>query len=825
MFMNAPAAQRPLIPAHTLRAITAISAAALFAFGVICWMAANWDVFHRLTKLSLVGALLLLAAITSILVPRARTPALLLALAAVGALLALIGQIYPSGADAWELFAYWTLFGLPFALAARHDAVWVLWVIVASVAIGLWREQTNVLMFAEYIDVVASDSLESGLNWRETIWTSCALAIALACVFAPIAPLRALTGAASWAFRLASLGAVFLVTYTGLEHMFTMDFNGFPFVSMLVLLVAAVALLRLRPLELGVLSLVFAGLDALLIGWIFRMFGASRIDDTGTILFASLLTAAIVIISVMLLRKIHARATPARDAAHKSEFSWPLAALSGFGALLAAMPLLLLLASIFGGMLERPANAAIIGALIFSGAIFSLRNSVSFGFRQMLGFIMSVVGFLLIGYAAFDAMEFDGGFILAAVIALAAWFTTVRWVRGLFGFAALVMLIVSVYAHGEFLWDADAALNMPAVISLIVAAGAVALLASRTGAFGQMRAFFFGWNVAGLVVLAQVAGRPFLVGGGSLLEELAPSSMAWGGNWAFAVSIALSLAGIGFLFWRRPDLRTPLGFTVAACMVALAFRSPALGAAIVIFAAALVTESRSLAIAAALAVAWIISAFYYDLAWTLVQKGYVLMGLGGVLGLVIFLTRTRGGAPLIAPRFASIATALIALGATATLGTAGAIVQGAEQVLRDGRVIYLPLRPVDPRSLMQGDYMALAFDTGDLPPPDMRFDHALALAELDERSVATLRELVAENAQAAQNQIVLKLRVKSGDWFAGSDAFFFAEGTGEDYEDAKFGQFRVGNDGRMLLVGLADQDLQSLPNPQKKTDAPPSGEE
>jgi uncharacterized membrane-anchored protein len=34
---------------------------------------------------------------------------------------------------------------------------------------------------------------------------------------------------------------------------------------------------------------------------------------------------------------------------------------------------------------------------------------------------------------------------------------------------------------------------------------------------------------------------------------------------------------------------------------------------------------------------------------------------------------------------------------------------GKEKQLAEGKIVYLDLAPVDPRSLMQGDYMALRF--------------------------------------------------------------------------------------------------------------------
>ena len=51
----------------------------------------------------------------------------------------------------------------------------------------------------------------------------------------------------------------------------------------------------------------------------------------------------------------------------------------------------------------------------------------------------------------------------------------------------------------------------------------------------------------------------------------------------------------------------------------------------------------------------------------------------------------------------------MALGALLVLGVVNAAIVGKETIKREGDTVYLPLAPVDPRSLMQGDYMALRF--------------------------------------------------------------------------------------------------------------------
>ena len=43
-----------------------------------------------------------------------------------------------------------------------------------------------------------------------------------------------------------------------------------------------------------------------------------------------------------------------------------------------------------------------------------------------------------------------------------------------------------------------------------------------------------------------------------------------------------------------------------------------------------------------------------------------------------------------------------------------------------------------------------------------------------------------------------------------TNAFFFEEGTGQAYEEARFGQFRVNEKGEVLLAGLLDERLELI---------------
>lgn len=123
---------------------------ALCAAGVICFIAANWEHIGKFTRLYGMQALLVAAVVVGARLGLARLggqAALWLAMVLLGGLLALIGQTYQTGADTWELFTLWAALALPWAFVGRHAAVWLLWIAVANIALGLWADTFNHPLF------------------------------------------------------------------------------------------------------------------------------------------------------------------------------------------------------------------------------------------------------------------------------------------------------------------------------------------------------------------------------------------------------------------------------------------------------------------------------------------------------------------------------------------------------------------------------------------------------------------------------------------------------------------------------------------------------
>jgi uncharacterized membrane-anchored protein len=150
---------------------------------------------------------------------------------------------------------------------------------------------------------------------------------------------------------------------------------------------------------------------------------------------------------------------------------------------------------------------------------------------------------------------------------------------------------------------------------------------------------------------------------------------------------------------------------------------------------------------------------------------------------------------------------LVVVAALLVLSAVNYSIVGKESVIRSGETVYLELVPVDPRSLMQGDYMALRFRLAEdieaarnATFPD---DARSAPLRLDERRVATLVPLAGD--------LAIDFKIHNGRVWLGTNAYFFAEGSAERYNGARYGVFRVRrSDGEAVLVGLADEDLNEL---------------
>ena len=159
---------------------------------------------------------------------------------------------------------------------------------------------------------------------------------------------------------------------------------------------------------------------------------------------------------------------------------------------------------------------------------------------------------------------------------------------------------------------------------------------------------------------------------------------------------------------------------------------------------------------------------------------------------------------------------LILLAACAVLVYAGWFVTDKERILREGELTLFELTPVDPRSLLQGDYLALRYAIGaDLAREELPPAGYLVFVR-DSAGVAGFRRVQRDREPLGAEEHVIRFRrrragaVRAGSISLGPNGYFFQEGEGGRYGRARYGGMRIDAGGRAVLVGLWDAEAHEI---------------
>ncbi len=485
-----------------------------------------------------------------------------------------------------------------------------------------------------------------------------------------------------------------------------------------------------------------------------------------------------------------------------------------FGAAIAAFFLSLV------GLLDDAGEARVLGVLLFVAAGVVVRRWGASVLGIQLTWVLAIGAQAALLAAATD---FDEDILLVAAclqvvsfaaipLALFRWAVTVAGVTAL-AFWLLVRevslgidLLVVVVMVGCFLvWLYDSR-----------------MCSSRGASFWRPLAFGLPIGLAAPLILLTVIAR-------------------WGwheeaGSHTLAVSLALGLLGFWILLVAvrelgeraRPEMVAFCAVGLLAT-VALTHEVSGIVASFLLLALAHLRRDRWLEGIALAYLTLFLTLFYYSLETPLLRKS-LWIGLTGVMFLTLAtiqrrLTRPRrqelqsteardasGIAPMAWVAGASRRPLLLAL--LLALAIPVASILHKERVLANGRTVLLELRPVDPRSLMQGDFMILSyalerevFELEKKSSAELPRSGELVL-ELDADGVA---RLVGENRAARTDELLLTYRIrKSRDLRLGAESFFFEEGSAELYANAKYGELRVAPSGTAVLVGLRDAERRPL---------------
>jgi uncharacterized membrane protein len=241
----------PEAAAFWLPRIIAVLGAALAGFGIIIWIAANWQDLGRFGRFALLEGAIAALAIGALLRPASRAPLALLAMLGIGGLFAYFGQTYQTGADPWQLFALWAALALPLCLAVKSDVLWAPFALIAMTGIALWVNAHTGHRFR----VDPEDLRAHGIGW---------IAAVLLCA-ARSPALSRFTGAGVWAMRTAVTLAIVMIT-TGALVASLGRLGAMQYWLGIMVLVIAVAVFSLREtFDIYALSAAALSLNTLLV--------------------------------------------------------------------------------------------------------------------------------------------------------------------------------------------------------------------------------------------------------------------------------------------------------------------------------------------------------------------------------------------------------------------------------------------------------------------------------------------------------------------------------------------------------------------------------
>jgi uncharacterized membrane protein len=126
--------------------------------GIIFFFAYNWADMHKVVKLGLIEALVIGTTLAAVFTGMSQTVKNVLLTAStmlIGVLFAVFGQIYQTGANAYDFFLGWTMCVVLWVLVARFQPLWFIFLVLLNTTFVLYTQQVAThWTFAVVLDVM-----------------------------------------------------------------------------------------------------------------------------------------------------------------------------------------------------------------------------------------------------------------------------------------------------------------------------------------------------------------------------------------------------------------------------------------------------------------------------------------------------------------------------------------------------------------------------------------------------------------------------------------------------------------------------------------------
>lgn len=852
--------------------------------GVITLIAANLDYFSDLAKIYGLQTLLVVTVVLGIycFIRESRRQAkeklkwktyslFFVVSVLIGGLFALVGQTYQTGADVWQLFAVWTLCQLPFLLLFPNVASALLFAATANVAFYLFNEQNshNSMCYAVLINaglLVISELFSKAFHdqhWR--ILPKVFLVLTFASLFGLIVIYDVYFYAYAWGELGRSPLSSLLIAIPALIALYVYHKYRFDFINLIISVIALLgaycflASLLIRGVEEGVvLGLIGFIFTVMAIKWLVKRYKQEYPNNKKShwaisILWMIALLIAFVTIGVWLFLFLGLDESSAFIVGillfsiawlitlNKNEYTTILAGLFfliansflGFYLLVKFDDFFLLLGSEFS---EDSNFGIFISTLIFSVIIIVSYKLMPNSLVRIL-LVTQLLVFWQISYNLyFHNYSLNN-----------AWFNTWfnnRWFNKIQLLSSIVLFYWVMRPHQS------------ARIHLKPIAWGTVLFSLWISVPSYMTIPWVDYGLIDTDVSSDVMPADAM----SLDNVLQVLSGQFWSHFQFDVShiLYLLICALPLIVYVLMNKHSESKHTEAVLilLVLTLFALGFVGIPVILYLTALLllvywTDSRAFFGLLVFAFVVYLGGFYYQLSIPLLYKGVLLVSFAVIFAIVTLFLHARYKAPSqSAVENHSVFKApiwLVGVFVIALLGAVNYKVQQFEDVLATGKPIVLKIAPVDPRSLMQGDYMILNYailsefqqsqvlpesneslesnesidtlesnettETTGIDESSPSGNKAYILVHLDKNHVATFCEAQSEiptDFKHCTPNVYLPIRY-NGSWHPKlpSQDYFFAEGKGEHYAQAEYAEYRF-KDGILLLARLLDKDLKGL---------------